>query len=497
MAEQLAPDGSPVLIDGVEVITPGLSGVVEVHPPGAPGLRAANAASDVLLNALDTTDVQEQLTVEFHDHAEVYLADETRSRSTSLGEPGISIKVPGPGSSMGQVLLASDEDGVLRWVLPDDIPTDEAVNRGADERTYTIPRSVAEDPSGGQRGLIGAIGKKVLKVLAFRLLDAAAGAAAQLFAKHWEDKAHPHRLRSFDAATYREPAVQPLTREQIAALANGPALLFLHGTMSLSHSGFGRLPAEMVQKLNDAYGGRVFAFDHPTVSVTPTDNAKWLARELQDANLTVDLVAHSRGGLVSRVLAERPEIAGLAPTTLAVRKLIMVGAPNAGTALADRKHLGEFVDTFTNLMELIPDNAVTDVLSIIISVVKQLAIGAFGGLDGIMAMDPRGDYLTRFLNAEDSPPLAGTGTTYLAIASNYEPTADAPLARFARDRLIDAVFKSENDLIVPDKGVFGANGSPRFPIASPLDLPPVDSVDHSSYWTAPPVLDLFTDVLKA
>lgn len=496
MSEDLRPDGTPVSVDGIEVITPGLAGIVEVHYPGAAGLRAADEASTVLLEALDATGLQEQVTIEIRDHTEVWQPAGTPTRSTSLGEPGVTIKVPGPGSGMAQVLLASDEDGVLRWILPDDIPGEEAVTRAADERTYTIPRSVVDAPVGGQRGLIGAIGKKVLKLLAFRLIDPAAGAAAQLFAKRWEEKAHAHRLRTFEPASYRDVEVPRLTSQQIVDLAAGPSLLFVHGTMSLSHSGFGRLPEEVVQKLNDAYHGRVFAFDHPTISVTPTDNAKWLAEQLRGANLTVDIVAHSRGGLVSRVLTEHPDAATLAPGTLTIRKVVMVGTPNAGTPLADRRHLGDLVDTVTNLLELIPDNAFTDVISIVISVVKQLAVGAFGGLDGVMAMNRGGDFLSKFLNAPDGQPL--TKTTYLAVASNYEPQSDAPLARFARDRLIDYVFKdAANDLIVPSKGVFEPNGSAHFPIADPLNLVRSDAIDHSSYWTAQPVLTLFAGVLSA
>lgn len=489
MAE-LEADGTPVVIDGVEIVSAGLSGIVEVHYPGAPGLRAADSASDALLEALDATDAQEQLTVEISDHAEVPLIDGASTRSTSLGEPGITIKVPGPGSGMGQMLLASDEDGVLRWVLPDDTATNETVSRGDDERTYVVPRSVVEEPTGGDRGIIGAIGKKVLKVLAFRLLEAGGAAAAQLFAKRWEEHAHPHRLRTFEPATYRDPNVAPLSSEQLTALAGGPALLLVHGTMSLSHSGFGRLPVEMVQSLHDAYGGRVFAFDHPTVSVTPTDNAMWLAQALRGTNLTVDIISHSRGGLVSRVLAEQPGAIDLAPGTLAIHNLVMVGTPNGGTPLADPGHLGELVDTITNLLTLIPDNVATDVLSIVISVVKQLAVGAFGGLDGISAMAPAGAYLAH-LNAKDGSPIGG-GTTYRAVASNYEPASGSPLGRFARDRLTDYVFEDAgNDLVVPDEGVFGENGSPRFPVHEPLALRPADAVDHSSYWTAPQVLELF------
>ena len=49
--------------------------------------------------------------------------------------------------------------------------------------------------------------------------------------------------------------------------------------------------------LHEAYGGRVVALDHHSVSVTPKENAELLAGLVPDgAALEVDLVTHSRGG---------------------------------------------------------------------------------------------------------------------------------------------------------------------------------------------------------
>jgi pimeloyl-ACP methyl ester carboxylesterase len=345
---------------------------------------------------------------------------------------------------------------------------------------------------------MGAVGKKILKVLAFKLIDAAAGAAAQLFASRWENDRRTHRLRGFAGDSYGRGDVGDLTDDEIRALAGGPALMFVHGTMSVTHGAFHRLPKDAVAALHEAYSGRVFAFDHPTVSVTPTENARWLGTRLRDANLTVDVLAHSRGGLVARVLAEQPAAAGITPNELTVRNLVMVATPNAGTALAHKKHLGELVDTWTNLLELVPDNAVTDVLAIVVSVVKQLAVGALGGLDGLMSMNPDGDYLKGFLNGPGAPGFDGSGGKYVAVAADFEPAVGSSLGRFARDRVTDAVFEgAPNDLVVPRDGVFGANGSPRFPIENPVQIGAADAIDHSSYWVSDPALKLFAEALTA
>lgn len=232
-----------------------------------------------------------------------------------------------------------------------------------------------------------------------------------------------------------------------------------------------------MRDLHDRYGGRVLAFDHPTVSVTPTENAAQFAEMIRQAGLTVDIVAHSRGGLVARVLTERPDAIGLPPGSLDVRRLVMAGTPNQGTPLASTDGLSKFVDRMTDLLDLVPDNAVTDVLSIVISIVKQLAVGAYNGLDGIIAMKPGGEWLT-----ELNQPRRTTAT-YYAVSSDYDPPARSSLALIARDRITDLLFRNiGNDLIVPEAGVHAGNGASPFPIADPLTLTARQSVDHSSYW---------------
>jgi len=473
---ELEPDGTPVIVGDVEVVSPGLTGTVEVHYPGAAGLRGPEDASDLLLGALDAAGLQSQLTVEITDQAEQPEAAGAPSRSTSHGEAGLTITVPGPGTGLGQVLLAVDESGTLSWVLPDDLPPPEAASRGSDRRSYTVPRSVAAGEATGSRGLIGAIGKKVLKVLAFRLLSAAAGTAALHFAARWEEAHHQYRLRDFSPQTYASPDVPSLTAEDLSRLAAGPALLLIHDAMNLTHSGFGRLPAAAVADLHARYGGRVFAFDHPTLSVSPTDNASRLAELARGADLEVDILAHGRGGLVARVLSEHSGATGTSGIT--VRRLVMAGTPNAGTRLVDFEHLGDLVDTVTNVLDLFPDVGVTDILSTVISVVKQLAVGALTGLDGLTAMQPDGDYLRR-LNQPGRDAAA-----YFAVASSYEPAPDAPLGRLARTRLTGAVFAGAgNDLVVPQKSV----SATPFPIAESVTLTGDRSVDHFSYWSSPHV----------
>ncbi|MCK6395901.1 CHAT domain-containing protein [Zoogloea sp.] len=91
-----------------------------------------------------------------------------------------------------------------------------------------------------------------------------------------------------------------------AALAAGPALLFIHGTGSHTLSGFGALPASKAwREIDNAFSGRIFGFEHRTFSESPIDNALRLLRTLPD-DARLHLVTHSRGGLVGDLLALDP-----------------------------------------------------------------------------------------------------------------------------------------------------------------------------------------------
>jgi hypothetical protein len=231
------------------------------------------------------------------------------------------------------------------------------------------------------------------------------------------------------------------------------------------------MPAEVRTLLFDHYGGRVFAFDHPTLSYDPLANARWFAEQMpSDVNPTVDVISHSRGGLVTRSLFERTDLAVPAPW---FRRALLVAAPNEGTALASTAKLGALLDTVTNVIGWAPDNPFTDVLEVALTIAKHLAVGAFGGLDGLQSMNPSKQWLDAEL-----PNGANFLDRYRAIGANYEPPDGSPLFRIARDLATDALFgQKENDLVVPTDGTdIHATITPALRIAAG------GGVDHSGYW---------------
>ncbi|MCK0508780.1 alpha/beta fold hydrolase [Aromatoleum anaerobium] len=103
---------------------------------------------------------------------------------------------------------------------------------------------------------------------------------------------------------------------RLAAGADAPLLLFIHGTGSHTFGSFSDLRSGSAagdwEALARRFGGRMFGFEHRTFSESPIDNALALARTLP-ADARLSLVTHSRGGLVGDLLC----LAGLTDAAIA------------------------------------------------------------------------------------------------------------------------------------------------------------------------------------
>ena len=460
------------------ITTPGLTGEVEVHGPGTPGMRGEEQATEDFREALDDAGMAEQLSVVVSQHQEITPGEGTRG---SGGGDDIVVNVPAPGEGNGQVLLYAAEDGSLSWHLADDVPPTAAPDRGGERRTYRIPRAVVpvdEREPAETRGILGAIGKKVLKVLVFPLVDPILGKVGDHFAKRWEAKNRLNRVRWMTVDGYRSSVADPFTDADWATLREGRALVLVHGTFSTPHGGFGSLPKATMTALHAAYGGRVVAFDHHSVSGDAEGERRLPGRAGAGRGRPRGRPRHPLARRSGRSRDRRVVAAG----ALTVTGLVMVASPNAGTVLADREHLSDLLDRITDLAQFVPDNGVTETIGLVLAVLKQLAVGAVGGLDGIMAMNPSEDYLEK-LNARPAP-----DAVLRAVAADYEPPRGAPLARVARDGATDLVFKAvDNDLVVPTGGCWDVEDAPGFPIDERLVLDQSRSVDHNSYFRQPEV----------
>jgi hypothetical protein len=475
MATQLDPEGGFVEAGGVLIATPGVGGQAEAVHPSAGDSRGDAHVSDTVAAALTAADLSVQVDVELSDLS-VGATGGPGGRGGGESEPVIVAQVPTPGESMAQVVLLVDEDGLLTWHYPtSDRPAGVGGTRGDDLLTYRIPVRTPAEGAEDTRGPVGWLAKKVLKVLVFRLLDDALGRAGRYLAGRWEEKHRWYGLRTVTGSSGLEGA--PV---DWAGLTAGPALLLVHGTFSRAATAFAELPSDDLRRLADAYDGRVVVFDHPTVSVDPVTNAQWFAEQFTagasaGAELVVDVVAHSRGGLVARALSEQQNRLPLNGRQLDVRSAVFVGVPNAGTVLADTEHLGDLVDTYTNLLDAFPDIGAVDVLQVVLEVVKQVATGVVEGLDGLMSMNPGGDYL-RALNKEPSEHPG-----YAAIAADFAP-ASRNGRQLAMNLVADRLFRGANDLVVPRDGAWEVDDNSLVTADRRLSIADDQAVTHNSYF---------------
>jgi pimeloyl-ACP methyl ester carboxylesterase len=461
--------------------------------PRKAGTRSAAAKELPALDAaLLGTNVTEVKQIELNDVRTQPQSGTTRGTRAPNGDDALELEVPAPDAKQGCIVL-SVVDGALSWHVPLNAdnsvaaPTKSATRGGGGEKfLFRIPNTAPAAKAGAaQRGVIGAIGQKLLKVLVYPITDPLLGPVGEHFARKWETNKRPYGVRTFTPENYQKADAGAFTDADWTRMAEGRALMFVHGTFSTAHGGFMQLPATALQELSDMYNGRVFAFNHFSLSDDPRTNVEAFLKMMRDAGvkLDVDIICHSRGGLVSRAFAERADTTG----DFKVGSVVFVGTPNAGTLLAQPDHMMSMIDRYTTALNVIPAGPITEVLEAIVTTVKVVAHAAMKSLDGLMSMDPIGGYL-----ADVNKPST-IATKYYAIASNFEPNTDAtaPLKTIIKERVgnavVDRIFKeAANDLVVPTDGVF-TSGGPGFPLATTARLvfPPEKGVWHSSYFEQP------------
>ncbi len=121
----------------------------------------------------------------------------------------------------------------------------------------------------------------------------------------------------------------------------------------------------------------------------------------------------------------------------------------------------------------------TYALEALVTIAKMVSLGVLKGLVGIRCMNPADPFLGA-LNVGDQG--GAPAPTYFGLASDFEPSHGG-FRDWARDELVDLVFKAANDLMVPTTGVYERNGAPGFPIpaANRLVFRPQDAISHSDY----------------
>ncbi len=369
-----------------------------------------------------------------------------------------------------QFTLVEDESGALHWIQMDPASPEVELLREPD---------LQADP---ERGLVADATKKVLRWVAFQL-PVPDGTIDRFRA--FEARVRPNRLLQLDISgrDFVTPEVVPGTTLE------GPLLLMLHGTGSSTEVMLAEFQRAQLARLGHGYS-HTLAFDHPTLSFSPADNAKALVEKLNELKLgshEIDVLAHGRGGLVARRLVEGK----LLPRDITPRTTVFVGTPNAGTPIADRDHALQLADVLTSPLTFLPDNLVTDTLDLVLEFLKIVAAKALDSLDGLKAQAPDSPFL-QSLNG-----VAASEGQYRSISSAFQGGRGGASGKLYL-RLSDLVFDGDSDLVVPTNSTHGPVGEFNIPSTDRLVLRGPDAVNHFDYWKAPAVVEqLFTWFLGA
>lgn len=345
------------------------------------------------------------------------------------------------GDDAGYLTLVQGDDGLLDWQID------------AGPSRYPVRRAA-------RRGLFDA---QPIDQVAFKPVQGSDVAAylAKL------DRGFNDRYGLFDLDGKRVDTVSP----------DGRVLLIIHGTFSKCDAIVGQLNAmpdgtgrQLLAAARAKYK-QVMVFEHPTLAVGPLLNALDLARAFAGSTAQVDIICHSRGGLVTRWWLEV-----LSRQIAANARVIFCGAPMMGTGLASPYRLRTALKMLTNMVSVMQNVAELAALAVPLFAVVQglmalvasatsllaktpIADAAVAMVPGLAAMSrfgpDGGDFISGNYELEklsfgwSTPP-----TGYFSISSNFE--TEDPGWRFWRnfrkeniaDTATDWLFSGANDLVV-------------------------------------------------
>lgn len=245
---------------------------------------------------------------------------------------------------------------------------------------------------------------------------------------------------------------QAATPAELAATRGRRVLLLVHGIFSSCEGAFAELGTDgTLAQLLQRYQGQVFGYDHWTIAKTPQQNALDLLSLLPaDVGWQLDLLCHSRGGLVVRSLLAESHSEPLLADISSARKgriasagqVMFVAAANQGTPLAQP----EDVQNFLNVAILLASLSGALALDLVIALARLVL--AQGMARPSIAALASNSALIRALNQSAS---------LLSSASSYFARADfayggSPLEQTGA-LLNHMLIAADNDVIVPYQSV--------------------------------------------
>ena len=337
------------------------------------------------------------------------------------------------------------------------------------------PQAGAADARAASRGAIGDALLSGLEIITGVAGDALAEGAAVKLAARVDAQVEPglYALSAAALPRLKGSGQKALTTLAAAQAAEGPLLVFIHGTFSNTAGAFGKLWTQHPQRvagLFQHYGERVYALEHPTLQLGPVANALALAQALPKG-ARLHLVTHSRGGLVAEVLArvaanpslagedlgafsaaERSELAALGNLLgrkgVRVERVVRVACPARGTLLAS-KRLDAYLSVFKWTLELAAVPVLPELVDFLAAVAQQRTDP--DTLPGLAAQVPD-SALIQWLHAA-AEPLPGE---LRVVAGDVQGDS---VGSWLKTLVADSFYWTDNDFVVQTRSMYG--GAPR------------------------------------
>ncbi|MEQ1907840.1 MAG: hypothetical protein ABMA15_03410 [Vicinamibacterales bacterium] len=269
------------------------------------------------------------------------------------------------------------------------------------------------------------------------------------------------------------------TTAGLQAAYRGRTLVIVHGTFSSSANVLGEFAATEhgARFMSDAlthYNGQVLVFDHPTLSVSPFLNALDLARRLAGTTGQLDVIAHSRGGLVTQWWVEV-----FGDMLSADVRVVLAGSPLRGTSLAAPDRIQPLLSLLSNVGHFVERTlqvagAANPFIMASFALLQFLGrrernrwglppvdnIGSRPGTDAAVAVIPGLQGQSAVVNNRELIRLrqssARSNVRYYAVTADFEPERIgwklwkvlSEAGDRSRDAVTDAIFNGPNDLVV-------------------------------------------------
>jgi len=339
-------------------------------------------------------------------------------------------------------------------------------------------------------------------------------------------------LRAVTRVTRGSGATFQLSDKIVTAPAAGRLLLLVHGTFSNSANtvnSFQTLTAggpnyngrEFLDVALREYGaGNVLAFGHRTLSVSPMINALDLAETLRDCKAEIDVICHSRGGLVTRWWSEAFDVV---PNRNGSR--IFVGSPLHGTSLASPARLKRVADLLASFANALNYGAklgqavgpvaapiwiaAQTLLGIIKFAMDGLAktpildagVAVVPGLGGQSAVSNNSELNGLRTRAKQS---RSAFEDYYFIRSNFQSDeigwrfwrAFTKMGQRAANAAADYIFPADNDLVVDSDHMDDVYDDYKVKSSQILDFKTNPTVHHLNYFDQEKTISFFRNKLR-